>query len=61
MPFESIEKAILENADIHSDTIKFEVFPFRLRVMDSDVGQEISERIFDLSRLLEAYKQGDSV
>jgi fructose-1,6-bisphosphatase-3 len=61
MPFESIEKAIAENADIHSDTIKFEVFPFRLRVMDSDAGQEISERIFDLSLLLEAYKQGDFI
>jgi fructose-1,6-bisphosphatase-3 len=61
MPFESIEKAIAENADINSEKNKFEVFPFRLRVMDSDAGQEISERIFDLSRLLEAYKQGDFI
>jgi fructose-1,6-bisphosphatase-3 len=59
MPFESIEKAIAENADIHSATNRFEVLPHRMRVMDSDAGQEISERIFDLSRLLEAYKQGD--
>ena len=59
MPFESVEKAIAENLDIHSTTSVFKAMQQRVRVMDTDIGQEISERIYDLSLLLAAYRKGE--
>jgi len=59
MPFESVEKAIAENLDIHSTTSVFETMQNRVRVMDTDIGQDISERIYDLSLLHAAYKAGE--
>ena len=58
-PFEGVEKAIAENLDIHSSTNIFETLQQRVLVMDTDVGQEISERIYDLSLLLSAYRLGE--
>jgi len=57
-PFESIQQAVEQNIDIHSTTKVFETMQQRMRVMDTDVGQEISEQIYDLSLLLEAYRAG---
>ena len=57
-PFESIQKAVEENIDIHSSTDVFETLVQRMKVLDTDIGQEISEQIYDLSLLLDAYRGG---
>lgn len=57
-PFESIRKAVLDNADIHSTTSVFERLEHRLLVQDTDNGQNISDQIYDLSLLLSAYREG---
>jgi len=57
-PFESTRKVIDNNVDIHSTTNVFETMSSRIRVMDTDIGESISEQIFDLSLLLSAYRKG---
>jgi len=57
-PFQSIRAAVENNMDIHSTTTVFEVLENRMKVMDTDVGTGISDQIFDLSLLLEAYRAG---
>ena len=58
MPFESTRLALENNADIHSVTDVFETMQQRMLVMDTDIGQDISEQIYDLSLLLSAYRAG---
>lgn len=58
MPFESIRKAVEDNADIHSTTNVFEKLNQRLMVQDTDIGQQLSEQVYDLSLLLDAYRLG---
>lgn len=57
-PFESTEKAILNESDIISDTTQIEVSPTRIRVSQTDVGKEIKDSIKQLEKLLEAYRTG---
>lgn len=57
-PFESTEKAILNNQDIYSKTEVFEEMPTRLKILNTDVGLELQEQIDDLKALLKAYNQG---
>ncbi len=57
-PFESTEKAIKNESDIISDTTQIEVAPSRIRVSQTDVGEEIKDSIKQLERLLEAYRDG---
>ena len=57
-PFESAESAIENNADIESHSDIFETQMKRVMVMDTDVGNAISNRIYDLSLLRDAYRQG---
>lgn len=57
-PFESIEKAICEEKDILSSTIILEHVVTRKRVGDTDIGEELKERIKDLEKLLWAYRKG---
>jgi fructose-1,6-bisphosphatase-3 len=57
-PFESIEKAITENKDIQSHSDVFETQLARMMVMDTDNGNDISNKIYDLTLLLSAYRQG---
>jgi len=57
-PFESIEKAITENRDIQSHSDVFETQLARMMVMDTDNGNDISNKIYDLTLLLGAYRQG---
>lgn len=57
-PFESMEKAILNESDIHSDTVLVQQVGKRRRVKDTDVGKELEENICDLKRLLNAYRTG---
>jgi len=57
-PFESTQRAIEEERDIDSETIVLERNVRRIRVRDTDKGQEIRQRIDDLKGLLEAYRTG---
>lgn len=57
-PFESTEKAIENEIDIHSQTKILEQRRSRIRVADIDSGDEVKRRIEDLSNLLKAYRAG---
>lgn len=57
-PFESIEKAIVEEKDILSSTIILEHAVTRKRVKDTDIGNELMSQIKDLEMLLIAYRKG---
>ncbi|WP_313344045.1 fructose-1,6-bisphosphatase [Sedimentibacter sp.] len=57
-PFESTQKAIEEEKDIHSTTMVLEKELERKRVRDTDNGKEIIEQIKDLEMLLDAYRIG---
>lgn len=59
-PFKSMQAAIQDDLDIHSTTEIFETVKERIKVMDTDVGQQISEQIYDLSLLLQAYRAGSN-
>ena len=58
-PFESAEKAILNETDIHSENKAITRTPHRLLVGDTDAGREMREHIRDLEKLLEAYRSGE--
>lgn len=57
-PFSSTEKAVEQNIDIKSTSTKFQTLMSRIMVMDTDIGNEISNKIFDLTLLLNAYRDG---
>ncbi|CAB1253374.1 Fructose-1,6-bisphosphatase class 3 [Ruminococcaceae bacterium BL-6] len=57
-PFGGVEAAIDENQDIESHSDVFETQHMRAMVMDTDNGNDISNKIFDLTLLLNAYRQG---
>jgi len=57
-PFESTQKAIEQEEDIHSTTKILEQNNKRIRVRDTDNGSEIQQRIDDLTLLLSAYRSG---
>ncbi len=57
-PFVSTEKAIEEEIDIHSDRRLIERVSRRLRVRDTDLGQNIQRQIDELQQLLAAYREG---
>jgi fructose-1,6-bisphosphatase-3 len=57
-PFESAQKAIEEELDIHSKTEIVETHRARIRVKDTDLGQGIQKQIRDLRRLLNVYRAG---
>ncbi|MCI8993860.1 MAG: fructose-1,6-bisphosphatase [Eubacterium sp.] len=58
-PFESVEKAVMDELDIHSDTILVQKVVRRKRVADTDVGKELKDSIEGLERLLHAYRTGE--
>lgn len=57
-PFESMEKAVAEEKDIHSSTVALQYSQERIRVANTDIGAEIRSNIADLEKLLEAYHKG---
>lgn len=57
-PFVSVEDAIANETDIHSESMIVETVRQRRMVADTDVGKELQERIQELERLLEAYRHG---
>jgi fructose-1,6-bisphosphatase-3 len=57
-PFESTQKAIEEEIDIHSNTQILERNNKRIRVCDTENGLELQQKIDDLRNLLMAYRSG---
>ena len=57
-PFESTQKAIENEIDIHSVSDFIEKTPTRLYISDTDKGRELQKRITDLENLIEAYRSG---
>ena len=57
-PFESKQRAVSEELDIHSETEIIHTHPFRLRIKDTDRGHAIQEKIAALTALLHAYREG---
>lgn len=57
-PFESTEHAILNEKDIHSDTVVVEQTSRRQMVSNTEQGEELVRKIFDLEKLLHAYRTG---
>ncbi len=57
-PFESTQKAIEEEIDIHSDTEILERQQVRIRIKDTDLGRDIQNQIETLHLLLTAYRRG---
>jgi fructose-1,6-bisphosphatase-3 len=57
-PFQGIEPAIQSNGDIVSHCDLIEAGVKRVTVLDTDAGTEISNKIFMLTKLLEAYRRG---
>ena len=57
-PFRSVEEALDDNADIQSETDRFETEDRLLMISDTDTGEEIREHINDLRMLLDAYRNG---
>lgn len=58
-PFESVEKALSCNKDIHSSSEIVETEPRRVMVADTDNGERIEREINDLRELLEKYRTGE--
>ncbi|MDD6693403.1 MAG: fructose-1,6-bisphosphatase [Atopobiaceae bacterium] len=60
-PFESVEAALDDDADIESETTVVQTYDRPQLVSDSDTGAEVREQIEDLKALLEAYDTGVSL
>ncbi|MCR5784031.1 MAG: fructose-1,6-bisphosphatase [Eubacterium sp.] len=60
-PFKSVELAVKEGLDIHSDTVLVENVEKRQTVADTDDGQAIKQSIEELEALLAAYRSGKIV
>ena len=57
-PFESTQKAIEDGIDIISTNVILELSQRRMRVRDTDIGKELEEQIYNLNKLLVAYRNG---
>ncbi len=57
-PFDSVQKAVAQEADIHSSSQIIEKMPRRIFIRDTDDGARIQSRISDLEMLLAAYRKG---
>ena len=57
-PFHSVEEALHENRDIHSDSEIVETESDRVMIEDTDVGRALRAEIDDLYTLLEYYRKG---
>ncbi len=56
--FKSVREALENNADIQSETYRFDVAERRRMVSDTDTGAVIRDQISDLRQLLDAYRCG---
>ena len=55
-PFDSIEKAIEQRSDIHSEVTVFETRENRLLVRDTDTGKELLDQLEGLQFLMENFR-----
>lgn len=58
-PFKSVDEALADNRDIHSDSEIVETEKHRMMVLDTDSGESISKKIGDLKALLTMYRTGE--
>ncbi|TVQ66251.1 MAG: fructose-1,6-bisphosphatase [Balneolaceae bacterium] len=57
-PFESVQKAVEQEIDIHSEMRVVEHNRRRIRVKDTDSGKMLQQKIDELQELLQAYRSG---
>lgn len=57
-PFKDVRQAIMNNADIDSESTQVELEPKRVMIGDTDNGKKLIQMIDDLRALLNAYRQG---
>ena len=57
-PWEGLDKAINDDKDIASDTVKREDYDHRIPVAETDTGTMLKENIDELQALLQAYRNG---
>jgi fructose-1,6-bisphosphatase-3 len=57
-PFESKERAITDEQDIHSVQTVIHSLPRRMLIEDTDEGEQLRRKIEDLEQLLNAYRDG---
>ena len=57
-PFQSVEKAIREETDIHSNVTYVHRAGSRIMVADTDQGRQMKKEVEDLEMLLDAYRNG---
>ena len=57
-PFAGRRAALQKNDDIANDSVVFEHLETRMRVAQTDEGEELQSQVDDLMRLLEAYRTG---
>ncbi len=58
-PFTTIEDALSSGRDIHSQSLEFYTYSHRQRVIDTDAGKRMRERVEDLKDLLKACNAGE--
>ncbi len=57
-PFDSVQRAVSDDEDMHSSTHVVEKLEQRLMIRDTDVGRSLVRTINDLEMLLDAYRTG---
>lgn len=57
-PFETMEKAVLDEISISSEIVMKHSLGARKKVADTDTGKELKARVADLEELLKAYRNG---
>jgi len=57
-PFETMEKAVLDEISIDSEIVMQHSLGTRKKVADTDTGKELKARVADLEELLKAYRNG---
>ena len=57
-PFETMEKAVLDEISIDSEIVMKHSLGTRKKVADTDTGTELKARVADLEALLKAYRSG---
>lgn len=58
LAFDSVQRAVAEDEDMHSNTHVVEKLESRLMIRDTDVGRSLAGNISDLEMLLDAYRAG---
>lgn len=58
LAFDSVQRAVAEDEDMHSSTRVVEKLESRLMIRDTDVGRSLAGNISDLEMLLDAYRAG---